>query len=410
MYNASDGPFSGDGEDATSNWRLGARIRGKSKTVYHVNDLNNTQTKEIAVKQAIISDDVTQDTLQKIDREMLVLKRVNHSRIITYFGYSRTDRVFSLFIAYMEMGSLARYITSQREGHIEEDKAALFTFQILEGLEYLHANKIIHRNIKGSNILLKDENNIKISEFGVAKILNTLSRASTQGKGTVSWMAPEMFQDIKYDCKVDIWSLGCTVFQMVTGKIPFSDIEVTDVIKKGSANELELNVPENCSLKLKHFLSLACEKFPNKRANANELMGHNFVKSYSKTKKNSASPLNGDEDKESVIRKYKFTAIAEIKSNKITDADAVRLVRCLGTGWQSVMLILGFTKAEIELELENVGHNITRAIPNLFIKWRQKQGNNATFENLRKALKDAEELGDAPIDWDAFDAAVSKHV
>lgn len=99
----------------------------------------------------------------------------------------------------------------------------------------------------------------------------------------------------------------------------------------------------------------------------------------------------------------------EIKSNKITDSDAARLVRCLGSSWQTVGLILGFTKAEIELELENVGHNVTRTIPNLLIKWRQRQGSNATFENLKKVLQEAEKLGDAHIDWDAFDEAVSKH-
>ncbi|XP_059159289.1 uncharacterized protein LOC131943282 isoform X2 [Physella acuta] len=309
-----DGFFIGDGEQRTSNWKLGAKIApGKYRYVYHVNDLNNRQTREIAVKQAIISDDVNTDSLKEIDKEMEALKRVKHKRIVTYYGYSRTERVFSLFIAYMEMGSLSKYTSAQTNGHLTEEQTAKFTYQILEGLHYLHSNKIIHRNIKGSNILLKDENNIKISDFGVAKILNTLSRASTQGKGTVSWMAPEMFQEVSHDYKVDIWSLGCTVFQMITGKIPFSEMSVKTVIIKGSNNQLELSIAENCSLTLQDFLRQACEKDPCKRASASSLMEHSFLKEYF----NKPTIEIIEEDEESVISKYNFglASVEDVKNN-----------------------------------------------------------------------------------------------
>ncbi|XP_059166641.1 uncharacterized protein LOC131948930 [Physella acuta] len=82
---------------------------------------------------------------------------------------------------------------SKQEEHLSEEETARFAHQILEGLEYLHEKRVIHRDIKASNILMVDDQNIKIADFGVAKILNTLSSATTNGVGTVNWMAPELF-------------------------------------------------------------------------------------------------------------------------------------------------------------------------------------------------------------------------
>lgn len=96
-------------------------------------------------------------------------------------------------------------------------------------------------------------------------------------------------------------------------------------------------------------------------------------------------------------------------SGQLTNADISRLAGVIGSNWESVMLILGFKKAQVELELENAGHNVKRAIPNLLIKWRQRVGKEATFENLRKVFKEAEELHSVSVDWDVFDVALTKH-
>ncbi|XP_059149799.1 mitogen-activated protein kinase kinase kinase 3-like [Physella acuta] len=142
-----------------------------------------------------------------MDEEIKVVQQLKHHRIVEYYGNSRTDRVLSLFIPYMEMGSLAKFMKSKPDERLSECDTSMFTFQVLEGLDYLHKQSVIHRDIKGSNILMLDAKNIKISDFGVAKILNTLSRAHTREKGSRNWMAPEMFQEeADYNIKVDIWS------------------------------------------------------------------------------------------------------------------------------------------------------------------------------------------------------------
>ncbi|XP_059149804.1 serine/threonine-protein kinase cst-1-like [Physella acuta] len=204
---------------------------------FAIKDVNNLHKEKLAVKQAFISDDVDVTCL----------------------------------------GSLARYIQSQELKHLTEKQTALFTSQILEGLDYLHRHKIIHRDIKASNILMKTDFEVQISDFGVAKILNTFSKSHTKGTGTCHWMAPEILQEVPYDSKVDIWSLGCTVYQMITGKQPFSELTEQQMIVRALKNELQLSSPEQISLKLKDILRLMCMKNPTERPNASELMNHTFI-------------------------------------------------------------------------------------------------------------------------------------
>ncbi|XP_059159287.1 uncharacterized protein LOC131943281 [Physella acuta] len=288
-----DGMFIGDGEQNVVNWKLGTKIAsGRHGTVSHMKNLKDQQLRKYVVKQSIISDDINRASLESIDIEIRALKHVDHYRIIKYFGYSRTERVFSLFIEFMERGSLAKYINSQLHGRLTEEKAAMFTYQILEGLVFLHELKIIHRDIKGSNILMQDENNIKISDFGVAKILNTLSQANTQGKGTISWMAPEMFKEGTHKKSVDIWSLGCTVYQMVTGKIPFEGLSIFQISQRVSKNEHELPMLEKCSDILKDFLSQVCRKEPSERPSAEDLLKHEFVKGFSEIKRENSQSFD----------------------------------------------------------------------------------------------------------------------
>ncbi len=101
--------------------------------------------------------------------------------------------------------------------------------QILEGLEYLHNNNVIHRDIKGANILVDNDGNVKLTDFGCAKQLeftvNSLSNKENFNntlKGSVPWMAPEVINQAVYDKKVDIWSFGCTILEMATAKTPWA--------------------------------------------------------------------------------------------------------------------------------------------------------------------------------------------
>jgi serine/threonine protein kinase len=97
----------------------------------------------------------------------------------------------------------------------------VYTKQILEGLEYLHVNNIVHRDIKGSNVLVDRNGVCKLADFGNSKRLYC-TKNDNQIKGTAHWMAPEVIKQLKYGRFSDIWSLGCTIIEMATGSPPWS--------------------------------------------------------------------------------------------------------------------------------------------------------------------------------------------
>jgi serine/threonine protein kinase len=103
---------------------------------------------------------------------------------------------------------------------------------LLEGLDYLHQNHVIHADLKGANILFDGKSNVKLSDFGAARYIERLPMLSASQsdicssiKGSLYWMAPEMIMQQGYGRKIDIWSLGCTLIEMATGKHPWPDVK-----------------------------------------------------------------------------------------------------------------------------------------------------------------------------------------
>lgn len=111
----------------------------------------------------------------------------------------------------------------QKYGKFNESLIRVYTKQILEGLEYLHVNNVVHRDIKGGNVLVDKNGVCKLADFGNAKRFIEGTDQASSIKGTANWMAPEVIKQNKYGRFADIWSLGCTVIEMAHGKPPFSD-------------------------------------------------------------------------------------------------------------------------------------------------------------------------------------------
>ena len=141
-------------------------------------------------------------------------------------------RLISSFLEYVPGGTIATIYRTPNQARFEADLVKYFTQQILEGLEYLHRKHIWHRDLKGDNILVDLNGICKISDFGISKqtadAYDSFGQA-TNMKGSVFWMAPEVLHtvhnDRSYSGKVDIWSLGCVVIEMWSGKRPWGDLE-----------------------------------------------------------------------------------------------------------------------------------------------------------------------------------------
>ncbi|XP_036088784.1 serine/threonine-protein kinase 3 isoform X4 [Rousettus aegyptiacus] len=162
---------------------------------------------------------------------------------------------------------------------LTEDEIATILKSTLKGLEYLHFMRKIHRDIKAGNILLNTEGHAKLADFGVAgQLTDTMAKRNTV-IGTPFWMAPEVIQEIGYNCVADIWSLGITSIEMAEGKPPYADIHPMRAIFMIPTNPPPtFRKPELWSDDFTDFVKKCLVKNPEQRATATQLLQHPFIK------------------------------------------------------------------------------------------------------------------------------------
>ncbi|XP_047067523.1 mitogen-activated protein kinase kinase kinase 5-like [Lolium rigidum] len=231
----------------------------------------------------IIPDDAKSvESLKQLDQEIKFLSQFKHENIVQYYGSDTIEDRFYIYLEYVHPGSINKYV-KQHYGAITESVVRNFTRHILRGLAFLHGQKIMHRDIKGANLLVDINGVVKLADFGMAKHLSTAA-PNLSLKGTPYWMAPEMVQatlskDVGYDLAVDIWSLGCTIIEMFDGKPPWSDLEGPAAMFK--VLHKDPPIPENLSQEGKGFLQLCFKRNPAERPTATELLDHPFIRNSS---------------------------------------------------------------------------------------------------------------------------------
>ncbi|KAI1376698.1 kinase-like domain-containing protein [Hypoxylon crocopeplum] len=221
--------------------------------------------------------------IEALKREIGLLRDLRHANIVQYLGCSSSAEHLNIFLEYVPGGSVQTMLNSY--GALPEPLVRSFVRQILNGLSYLHNRDIIHRDIKGANILVDNKGTIKISDFGISKKLeasNILSGANNNKhrpslQGSVFWMAPEVVKQTSYTRKADIWSLGCLVVEMMTGTHPFPDCSQLQAIFKIGGGKAAPTIPDNASPEAVKFLSQTFEMDHNLRPSADELMLSPFL-------------------------------------------------------------------------------------------------------------------------------------
>ncbi|KAE9605224.1 putative protein kinase STE-STE-Pl family [Lupinus albus] len=172
-------------------YMLGDEIgKGAYARVYKALDLENGDF--VAIKQVSL-ENIAQEDLSVIMQEIDLLKNLNHKNIVKYLGSSKTNAHLHIVLEYMENGSLADIIKPNKFGPFPESLVALYIAQVLEGLVYLHEQGVIHRDIKGANILTTKEGLVKLADFGVAIKLTDADLNTNSVVGTPYWMAPEVY-------------------------------------------------------------------------------------------------------------------------------------------------------------------------------------------------------------------------
>ena len=245
---------------------------GSFGTVTRGFDSNNRIT--MAIKRIYIGDSSNKKLKTELIKEDEILRELKHPNIVNYYGSELDQEYLKIYIEYIDMGSIASMLKTY--GPFPEEIVRRYTRQILSGLEYLHYHNVIHRDIKGANILVNNDGQVKLSDFGSAKKLKKTYLSSFIG--TTCWMAPEIILNKSYERFADIWSLGCTVYEMLVGQPPFLGKNHYEIsVKIINHQDDEFKYPSSLSLNAVDFLKCCLKKGPYERKNVYKLLQHPFI-------------------------------------------------------------------------------------------------------------------------------------
>lgn len=271
-------------------WHKGAKI-GQGSFGFVYLGLNGMTGELMAVKQVDVNrSDIANSGIMvtALKQEMTLLRELDHENIVRYLGSSLDSTNMNIFLEYIPGGSVSSML--KMYGVFEEPLARNFARQVLVGLKYLHSKGIIHRDIKGANILIDNNGVVKISDFGISKKIDgDALRAALESDGESSeaskrvslqgsayWMAPEIVKQAANTDRSDIWSFGCLVVEMLTAKHPFPAFTQMQAIFRIGLDTKPV-IPATASEKCQDFLEETFELDWTKRKSAAELLRHPFL-------------------------------------------------------------------------------------------------------------------------------------
>lgn len=222
---------------------------------------------DVAVK-IIKSEHLNSALENEFEMEVAILRRVHHRNVVRFIGASTKPPLLCIVTEFMPGGSLYDHL-HKNHNKLELSQLLKCAIDVSKGMEYLHENNIIHRDLKTANLLMDSHNVVKVADFGVARFLNQ-GGAMTAETGTYRWMAPEVINHQPYDQKADVFSFSIVLWELLTAKVPYdtmTPLQAALGVRQGLRPEL----PDNAHPKLLELMQKCWEANPTKRPSFTEI-------------------------------------------------------------------------------------------------------------------------------------------
>jgi len=280
-------------------WKKGLLIgEGSFGSVFRA--LDEVNGLMFAAKRILLPPDASRSDIKSLRREIKLMKTLNHPNIVRYLGSDQSSVNGStslwIYLEYVPGGSIHSLL--KQFGPFSEALIQRYTYQIVLGVEYLHSKSIVHRDLKGANVLVSDKGQIKLGDFGCSRQLQTVKTVSLEEslmslKGSIHWMAPEAIRQSSTHISMDIWSLGCVLIEMKSGNPPFAHFsnELASIFKIANTTDPP-PLPPNTSPLAASFISSCLTLDCVDRPSASDLLSHAFLEEEQKSYEESMAIQN----------------------------------------------------------------------------------------------------------------------
>ncbi|KAK0581517.1 hypothetical protein LWI29_014711 [Acer saccharum] len=226
-------------------------------------------SQEVAIK-VLKPERLNSDLQKEFAQEVYIMRKVRHKNVVQFIGACTKPPSLCIITEFMSGGSVYDYLHKQK-GVFKLPSVIKVAIDVSKGMNYLHQNNIIHRDLKAANLLMDENEVVKVADFGVARV-KSQSGVMTAETGTYRWMAPEVIEHKPYDHKADIFSFGVVLWELLTGKLPYEFLTplqaAVGVVQKG----LRPTIPKNTNPKLAELLERSWQQDPALRPDFSEII------------------------------------------------------------------------------------------------------------------------------------------
>ncbi|GAV78579.1 ACT domain-containing protein/Pkinase_Tyr domain-containing protein [Cephalotus follicularis] len=226
-------------------------------------------TQEVAIK-VLKPERVSADMLKEFSQEVYIMRKIRHKNVVQFIGACTRPPNLCIVTEFMAKGSIYDFLHKQK-GVFKLPSLLKVAIDVSKGMNYLHQNNIIHRDLKTANLLMDENEVVKVADFGVSRV-QAQSGVMTAETGTYRWMAPEVIEHKPYDHKADIFSFGIALWELQTGELPYSYLTplqaAVGVVQKG----LRPKIPKHTHPKLTELLESCWQQDPTLRPNFSEII------------------------------------------------------------------------------------------------------------------------------------------